>query len=207
MSSACASFFLPGLVHQFGNLLLTVQGHVLQATQDNLTAVQDVVSQQVQRGGASLEVVRALLGDDTGTPRVAQELLAQLAELGRVPARERGVTLELRGQPPRQHIYVVGDVFLRGCAAAIRSWMTSLAPGAAGAVTLAMRGAGDGGVVVDIGFEPAEGTLPFPLEPESTVEGIAAAMARALGRAVARADGTGVELRFPPAGETFVAEA
>lgn len=89
-------------MHQWGNLLLAVQGHTLHVEPDGISRMQDAVQGVVKRGGDSLQIVRALLGDRLNMPRPAAPLLAQIIELGRVPARERGLVLEQRYPNPAE---------------------------------------------------------------------------------------------------------
>ena len=62
-SSDNAAFFLPGLVHQFGNLLLTIQGQALTLDPAGFDRGRSAILAAVQRGADGLQVLRVLLGD------------------------------------------------------------------------------------------------------------------------------------------------
>lgn len=171
LPSESASFFLPGLVHQFGNLLLTVQGHVLHLEAADIPRMQEAVLGAVQRGSASLQVVRALLGERTGAPGLAFDLLAQLAELGRVPSRERGLGLELQGDPTAE-FWVPAEAFVVVCAEAVRQWVWSVPVGSSGTAVLRAAVEHDGRFVVRLGFELEQGSLPFPLAIPEVQKGL-----------------------------------
>lgn len=162
LPSDSASFFLPGLVHQFGNLLLTVQGHVLHLSAEDIPRMQEAVLGAVQRGSASLQVVRVLLGENTGAPGLASDLLAQLVELGRVPTRERGLGLELRGEGAGE-FWVAAEPFVVLCAEAIRRWVHSVPLGSSGSAVAQACVSDDGRFEVRLSFELEQGSLPFPL--------------------------------------------
>ena len=157
-----ASLFLPGLVHNFGNLLLTVQGHAMHLTGENLEESQGVILRSVQRGTESLHAVRILLGEHTDATGSALQLLRELVELGRVGTRERGLSLELR-RAEGETFWVAAQPFVTVCARALHSWVGSMPTGTAGAVTVdaAEDGLGRFGVTLKKAFEA--GSLPFPL--------------------------------------------
>ena len=66
-----ASFLLPGLVHQFGNILLTVQGNLMHLDGADLERVQADVLSAAKRGGGSLQVMRCLLNAGSSEPTIA----------------------------------------------------------------------------------------------------------------------------------------
>lgn len=194
-----ASFFLPGLVHQFGNLLLTVQGHVLHVDLQAPERMQDAVLGAVQRGSAALRVVRALLGEDAGSTESASELVVQIADMARVPARECGVTLELRDHELDPVVWVHAEAFVVCCADAIRLWIQCVPSGSTGVVTISMDARTTGGVIVRLCYGPADGRLPFPMAATEVVSLLNAQMVDAGDSARAMPDGGGLELSFGPA--------
>lgn len=196
------------MIHQFGNLLLTVQGHVLHLDAEGIKRMQDAVLGAVQRGSASLQVIRALLGEQTGATGSAGDLVLQLVELGRVPARECGVSLEMRGEHPNEVIWVAAESFVMACAATLRHWIQSLPSGSTGAVTVNLRGDGAGGAVVALGFEPAVGSLPFPMAAAEVVLAVTSELEAAGATAqVLPAPARGMELHFVAATFTSGYEA
>lgn len=196
-----ASFFLPGIVHQFGNLLLTVQGHALQVEPAGAEGPQKAILSAVQRGSASLQVVRAMMGEETGATGSAYELLMQLAELGRVPARECGLTLELRGEEPQIVTWVAAEPFVMALAEALRRWIRAVRTGSSGAVTMSMDHDEAGQARVRLGYEPGVGSLPFPMPSETVAKAVSGYAQKAGGVAIAldpkASDGrAGIELQF-----------
>lgn len=176
-STQTASFFLPGLVHQFGNLLLTMQGHVLHVEPEGIKRMQDAVRGAVSRGGASLQVVRVLLGEQTNTMGSAHELVMQVVELGRVPGRECGVSLEFRGDEPAATIWVHAGPFVFAIAETLRHWISAVRTGSSGirangTVTVTLRNDNDGMVRVRLGYEPAAGSLPFPMPAQAVAKAV-----------------------------------
>lgn len=196
-----ASFFLPGLVHQFGNLLLTVQGHVLHLDEPGIQRMQEAVMGVVQRGSASLQVMRALLGEQTGAAGSAGDLIEQLVELGRVPSRERGITLELaETDEAAEPVWVAAEPFVLACAETLRRWMRSMPIGTSGKTTVTFRPAPAGGALVTLAFELAAGSLPFPMALQELADEIAGELQPAGGTAhVPQAPERAIELHFRPA--------
>ena len=199
--SSTAAFFLPGLVHQFGNLLLTVQGHVLHLDAAGIQRMQVAVLGVVQRGSSSLQVLRALLGDQTGAIGCAAELLAQLVELGRVPARECGLTLDMRGEPLQQSVWVAAEPFVLTCAEALRQFVTRLPAASTGVVTIQAVASNGQPLRLQFGYEQTSGDLPFPVSSREVLQELAATLAHA-GASGELWFGTdpqrpGIEIRFP----------
>ena len=162
-SSTTASFFLPGLVHQFGNMLLAVQGHVLHVEEGGIKSMQGLVLDVVQRGSQNLQVVRAILGEQTGAAGSASDLFVQIVELGRVPARECGITLQLSEPQKADVIWVDAEPFVFLCADTLRRWIQGVPSGVSGSAHLSLTSDGKGGARVRFGFVACAGSLPFPL--------------------------------------------
>lgn len=158
----CVAFYLPGLAHQLGNLLLTVQGNVLHLQPDDLDRAQRSLFEAVERGGASLAILRAWTGEDCSPPQEASPLLVRLVELARVPARELGLTISLRDEQ-LSGCWVPTDAFVRLCSEAIWRVASHIPAGTEGAIGISTQPAGGGGVAVRLGFELSDGSLPFPL--------------------------------------------
>ncbi|MCK5940836.1 MAG: hypothetical protein KAI24_02605 [Planctomycetes bacterium] len=205
-ASDLAAFFLPGLVHQFGNLLLTVQGHVLHVEPDGIPRMRDAVLGAVQRGSASLHVARVLLGERIGAPGDAADLTENLIELGRIPARERGVGLEVRGALPGG-FWVDAETFVTVGADAIRRLVLSVPPGSSGVVVVTASDAGDGRLTLRVTFEPGAGSLPFPLAFGDVRDGLQARLRTADGDARITTDEHGVGLSFAMASVSPAFEA
>lgn len=205
-SSDLSAFFLPGLVHQFGNILLTVQGNVAHARPDNLDEMQAAVTGAVHRGSASLDILRALLGDESDQAASAQTLLDELAELARIPLRERGLTLKV-AQAEEGPVWVYGATFVAVCAHALQSWVTTLPATSEGLVHVRTKTAADGRHAVSFSFEPAPGNLPFPLMAEQVAAKLGQRVRDAGESVYVEVKQGGIELRFATIGPRLTGEA
>lgn len=223
-----SAFFLPGLVHHFGNLLLTIQGNALQigalqigalqmapqqavckqaeaeangsaASAPDAERLQRTILSSVTRGAHGLMVMRALMGERTGAGAPAGELLAQLAELARVPVRTRGLTLELRSEPGGARAWVASDPFVAAVGEAVRRFVDAIPAGSAGCVTLAAGDRDEGGCEVALALELSADVLPFPLPVEQVASDVAAGAFLDHLQVSPAAGGAGLSLRFPPA--------
>ena len=176
---------------------------MLHLDEHGIKRMQDAVLGVVQRGGESLQVARALLGEKTGATGSGADLIQQVVVLGRVAARERGISLETRGDTPTEPIWVVADSFVRACAETLRRWIQSVPKASDGAATISYQGDGAGGSIVEFGFEPVAGSLPFPLASADVVRCVASEVDAAGGTAqVLPAPARGIKVHFPAA--TFV---
>ena len=159
----CAAFYLPGLAHQLGNLLLTVQGNALHMQHDDLERAREALLEAVSRGGASLAVLRAWTGEDSSAPGDAVDLLRRLLELGRGSAREKGITLALE-EPADATAWVPTDAFVRLCSEALWRIVTRVPAGTEGVVTITVQLDDSQRTSIRMRFAPADGSLPFPVE-------------------------------------------
>ncbi|MCB9878521.1 MAG: hypothetical protein H6835_13065 [Planctomycetes bacterium] len=202
------AFYLSGLAHQFGNLLLTIQGNALGLGRIALERPKEAILTAATRGAETLELLRILLGHHAGGEATAgpggrgsgaaEPLLRQLLELARIPLRERGWTTRLTassGSP----IAVSPAAFVRAAASGLR-WLAEMVPeGSAGVIDVRLTQAGARECSLRLSFETAPGALPFPLP---TAELVAALVAEApRGVAVRPEPGAnGIELRLASAG-------
>jgi hypothetical protein len=199
------AFLAPGLLHQLGNLLFSIQGNaqVLDAAGD-VPRCRTAILQATERGAATLSLLRSILGDPEGLPGSADTLLAQIAELSRVAVRESRHALELRPGPPQPKVEAAPFVTL--VLEGLRTLVALLPGGSRGTLVLRPVAAGaDAGVW--LGFEPVPGELPFPLpvdELRLRLEPIRAQL-RPVPRVTTH--GTGVLLAFVGCGATWVREA
>mgnify|MGYP007018356855 CR=1 FL=1 len=176
LSPTTLTFLLPGLVHQFGNLLLTMQGHVSHVQDNEIKRMQEAVLGAVAKGGASLQVMRVLLGERVGVAGSAYDLLQCISLLGRVAAREAGVTVEHRGLPPSVIIGVPAEPFILSVSETLRHWVNTVRSGGDGVASLTLSQPALGQVHVLFGYEAQSGTLPFPIRSDV----VASAASRAL---------------------------
>lgn len=182
-------------------MLLAVQGHVLHLEEGGIKRMQDLVLDVVQRGGANLQVVRAILGEQTGTVGSASDLLAQIVELGRVRARECGISLQYAEPQKVDVIWVDAEPFVFLCADTLRRWIHGVPSGVSGFARLRLSGDEKGGACVRFGFDPCAGSLPFPLPIPEVIEAIKGSLLAANASASAvTASETGsetLEIRVP----------
>ncbi len=188
------AFLLPGLSHQFGNLLFTVQGHAATCDAATLPRAKAAIGGACDRGAASLRLLRHVLGECPPEPAAAATALAQLAELLRIPVREAG------------HVFEADTNELRASAASIE--LGSFAPLVLACVRALVHAAPDGlrGVLrlawsddaqrLVLTLRPQAGGLPFPL---ALAEAATQLAARGLVRGgyALRATATGFELALP----------
>jgi len=200
LHSACPhtlAFLAPGFVHQFGNLLFVVQGNA-QALGQQGEGLRErgAILAAVERGGNALRVLRCLLGDPALAPAPADELLAQVGELLRVPLREARHALELVPADAAPH--VEPRSFCAAVLEAVRGLVGVVPAGVQGTVALGPVAAAPHGVTVRVSFQVPAGTLPFPLASAE----VAAALggARPDGWPDVRARGSGLELVFADRG-------
>jgi hypothetical protein len=189
-SHELAAFFLPGLVHQLANQLLTVQGQAL-ALADAASGAQILAA--VGRGADTIRIVRHLLAEPDDEVGAAPELLERLVELARVPVRERG--LQLAVEPPSGTVSVAAGAFVRAVARALTALCQELPGGASG--SLSLRSAVDAGTaVVELRFAAATGSLPFPLATDRLATALAVDVAVAPGVVIHGID-NGLRLEVP----------
>ncbi len=151
------AFLTPGLVHEFGNLLLSIQGHALQWNASGAQG-QPAILQSCDRGGRALRLFRHLLGENGSEPAEAASTLAELADLLRVPVRERGQALEV--QPAAGTGAVDLASFVPLLVGGVRALLTAVPDGHRGTVSLGLQRTAQG-LVVAVRHRAAAGALPF----------------------------------------------
>lgn len=194
--SEILAFVAPGVVHQFGNVLLSIQGqaHLLDPT--NVERGGAAIRAATERGAACLDVLRHLTGEPASSARPFAATLERFAEIVRIPVREAGSSLELRDVAVAATVLVDPASVVLLLADTTRRLLDIVPARASGRIALDAA-LGDGGVVTTLCFVPARGTLPFPLPTDDLRNGVAAT-ARARNRAVrCAAVRTGLSLTFP----------
>lgn len=189
------AFLTPGLVHQFGNLLFTIQGHALTLDPDTLNRAKAATLTACERGAMTLRIVRHLLGDGALAHCDAGDAAQALAELLRTPVREEGHAFVLH--PPMAGLGPVElGSFVGLVTAAVRELLRILPTGVPGSVELSLVHR-PGAVVVMVAFRGPAGRLPFPLASGEAAAKVAA-MATSHGhRGEVRARGSNLELVLP----------
>jgi hypothetical protein len=180
------AFLAPGLVHQFGNLLLTIQGQALQFSGGDPGEVraQQAILNASERGGTTLRILRILLGEPGDVPAPAAQLLELLAELVRVPVREAGHRIELVGNSVATT--VAANEFFPVLTESTRQLLLAAPSGLSGRLRIELATAA-GGVHADLEFCAEVGSLPFPLQLDACVATLGAAAAeRRVGTTVRR---------------------
>ncbi|MFK7739260.1 MAG: hypothetical protein AB8H80_02970 [Planctomycetota bacterium] len=179
--SPSAAFLLPGLLHQFGNLLLTVQGQAMHVAGSDLAAMQSAVTDVVGRGSASLQIMRALMHERSGVVGDARPLLSTICELGRVAAREHNINLRALADDGATGPVDV-EHFVNACTEMLQGFLDAMPVAASDAsspvvrVTLAVA---EEHALVTVRFDATEGALPFPMPFEELKSQLAASLAQA----------------------------
>lgn len=191
------AFLAPGLLHQLGNVLFTIQGNA-QAAGSGGDADRErlAIVAAAERGAESLRVLRYLLGDAAAAPAPAAALLGQLAELARIPVREARHLLELRPLARQVPLCVDPGDFCVAVLEALRSLVGILPTGLFGTLVLELSVADERQATVRVAFQPPSGTLPFPLALDELVGGLDRSRLGLRGRPEVRVASMGVELVF-----------
>lgn len=185
---------LPGIVHQLGNLLFTIQGnaHLHAGTPEG-----DAILRAAGRGAGVVSLLRGMLGDALPQPVSADDLLHLVVELARVSLRERGCQLavvEAEGEPsPTVDLQRASQLVL----VCLQHFVHGLPTGTVGTITVGRVPVCSGAFRVRFGFVPAEGQLPFPVLHSDLVGGLAAAGRRHGIRLVPALRGNGFEVELP----------
>jgi hypothetical protein len=158
-SAADLAFVAPGLVHQFGNLLFTIQGQALTLSAEALQRGRAAILTACERGSLSLRLWRHLLGDSGPDRAPVGAVVHALAELLRVPVREAGQLLHCDEAVPGHGAVVELGCFVPVAIAMVRTLVHAVPAGVQGTVTLASTAP----ELLQVGFRAAAGGLPFPL--------------------------------------------
>jgi len=202
VTTSSLSFLAPGLLHQLGNQLFAVQGSA-QLLPEQAVELRTRILAAAARGGETLRLLRALLGDPAAPRLPLERALAPLLDVARVSLRERGHQLAAASTPGAGGIPVEAGAVLEWTAQALCLLADAVPAGVTGRFTVA-TGMAPAGAVVAVCFEPVAGSLPFPLG-QADVRDRLEQEARRAGRA-GRANGptcrsvaAGLELTFPSA--------
>ncbi len=203
------AFFAPGLLHQLGNVLFTIQGNAQVAPGGGAEAgrEQKAILGAVERGADTLRILRCLLGDASTPPTGAGVLLGQLAELLRVPVREARHALDLRHSATKPSVLVDASDFCIAVLEGVRVLVAILPTGVHGTIVLDLCDLGERHATVRVGFQPPAGALPFPLAKEELLMQLAAPRLRLRTQPTLRSHGMGVEMVFAGRGVHQEAEA
>ena len=185
----------PGVVHQLGNVMFTIQGHAQLGA--GAAMEHDAILRAARRGSETVRLLRALLGDAVPIPVGLDTLLEQVAELVRVSLREQGRQLQLL---PSEHPGANWNVDLHTTAPllllALQQFALALPP-VASVLTMRRCGAANESPRVRLAYVCGEGQLPFPLAGADLLSAIAAAAKRRGVQVVVRLRDAGLELSLP----------
>lgn len=203
------AFFAPGLLHQLGNVLFTIQGNAQVSRQDGTEAgrEQKAILGAVERGADALRILRCLLGDAAAPPALVGVLLGQVAELMRVPVREARHNLDVRHSAARIPVLVDPSDFCIAVLEGMRVLVAILPTGVHGTIVLDLCDLGERHATVRVCFQPPSGTLPFPLAVEELLIRLGAARLRLRAHPTLRSHAMGVEMVFAGRGAHQEAEA
>ncbi|MBL8752237.1 MAG: hypothetical protein JNK15_02965 [Planctomycetes bacterium] len=155
------AFLSSGLVHQFGNLLFTIQGHAVVLDGDSLERGRTAITAACARGAACLQLFRHLLGEPGSSWLPAADATGQLLELMRVPVREAGHTLDHRC-PGGAGGKVELGAFVPALVGAVQAVLTVVPHGVTGHIHVVVATDGTHAHVA-VTFRTPSGSLPFPL--------------------------------------------
>lgn len=195
MRAEVIAFVAPGLVHQFGNLFLTVQGFGLGLSPATADQARTALLAASERGAGSLRLLRLLLGESEGGSVAFGAVAEQLAELLRVPVREAGHGFELQVAPGSGSHRVPAAPWVPPLVTAVWALVRAVPDGVRGRIRADLA-ADELGATARLSFRADSGSLPFPLATAAAAEQVAAAAGRSWpGQCDALRDGLEVRLR------------
>ncbi len=157
------AFLVPGLLHQFGNSFLSIQGAAFLIAEGSAQRSRDAVNAAVQRGAANLDLMRFLAGESASAAANGLAVLERLCEVLRVPLREANHAFAVRVAPSAGTAMVDPSHLVVLTADAVVRLVRSLPPGVHGTVVIGADTPNGRGFGVSVHFEFAAGTLPFPI--------------------------------------------
>jgi hypothetical protein len=202
------AFLAPGLLHQLGNVLFTIQGNAqMLGGAEDTGRERAAILTAAERGSQAIRLLRCLLGDPAAPPTQAGVLLGQLAEMLRVPLREQRQMLELRHTARQTPVFVSPSDFCIAVAEALRALVTVLPNGVHGTLVLDLCDQGARHATVRVLFAPLAGALPFPLDVDELLARYTTGQVRTHSRPAVRPHAMGLELVFAGAGGSQAAQA
>lgn len=186
-------FLAPGLLHSLGNMLFTIQGNAQALGSGDGGREAQAILAAVERGSATLRLLRSLLGDPGASPLPFGLLLGQLAEVLRVPLRELRLGLEVRATARETPTAVDPTDTALLLLEAVHGLVTRLPAGVAGTVVIEPVHYAAQQAIVRLFFQPVPGTLPFPLPIAELLGDLAPVRTRLRSRPRLQALAMGVE--------------
>ncbi len=198
-------YLAPGLAHQLGNALFTLQGRArLLAAADPARVADDcrAIQEGVDRASAGLNLLRWLLEEHRPAPVPIGVLLHSLAEVVRVPLRDRGIGFEIHATAEAVAPPVDPGPVCQLLTTACRLLAAHLPGMPPGRMALAWTPIG-GELRLQFRLQPATGESAFPRDPARTGEALQAELAAAQARWDAGGDDDALVLFVPIARPTF----
>lgn len=147
----------PGVVHQLGNVLFTLQGRAQLQPPGN---TRDQMLDAVRRAQEAAQVLRWAIGDGIEAPVAAGTAVARIVDAMRTAYRERGITLHCTHASGDATVDPIGLTRLLG---ATCQALTAGMPGG----TVAIQCREDQGTIwIGFAIQTAPGSLPFPIPGE-----------------------------------------
>lgn len=197
-------FVAPGLLHSLGNQLFAIQGsaHVLGASKQT-GRFRETILEACGKAEHALEVLRHAGPANADPPRVEQAgiLLVRLADVCRVPLRERGVRLELAHSSKDSPRRVDARTFVRALCEVLRCVAIEVPACYAGELRVDLSDQRGAGVAVDLALRADPGCLPFRIGMTAARAGSALVL-DSLTVGVDELAADRLRLRIPAAGST-----
>ena len=159
-------FLTPGIAHALGNHLFAIQGsaHVLGAARQ-ITRYRETILQACGKAEQALDVLRHAGPADADPPRAEQAglLLMRLADVCRVPLRERGVRFEVAHTSKDSPRRVDARTLVRALTEVLRCFAMEVPACFAGELHLDLCEQSGPSVAIDLRLHADPGCLPFPI--------------------------------------------
>ncbi len=164
-------FALPGLLHSLSNALFAIQGHGQRVgpTTPDLEAERAAILRAADCAQHAVEILRYLMGEGAGRPIQAGILLHRLCEILNVPARGRGLKLDLQHSSPQTPESVDGTLLCRTVIATIVALIEELPECIEGQLRVDLASQTDKCLEILVVVQPHSSLLPFPLDLKQVV--------------------------------------
>ena len=201
------AFLAPGLLHQMGNVLFTIQGNAQTMKDEASGRERTAILAATERGSVALRMLRCLLGDPAAVPAQAGVLLSQLGDLARIPLREAQQLLDVRHSARQSPVFVAPSDFCIAVAEALCALVTILPTGMHGTLVLDLCEQGPRHATVRVLFQQRGGALPFPLDVGELLARYETGQLRKHSRPALRTHAMGLELVFSGSGGAQAVQA
>lgn len=161
---------LPGLMHNLGNALFAIHGQAqrLGRSAPDPEAGKAAILRAVSQAQGGLEVLRHL-AEEAHRPVQAGILLHRLCGILSIPARERGLRLDLHHSSRETPESVDGSLLCRSVALTFAAILDGLPPGLSGSLDVDLVTQTDEHLDIVVRVRVEQGHLPFPLGLDSMI--------------------------------------